>query len=116
MTLDWQQIGALVSVLVVLGGIGLFMVRAALAGLFAERKAFEAVEARMTAVEKRLAEGPTGEDMRELYRRMGTVEVSVASATTAITGATAAIGRVEHMMSLLLQNELSKGKPNNEPG
>ena len=115
MSIDWQQIGALLGVVVVLGGIGAFLVRATLAGLFAERKAFEALERRMSSVEQRLAEGPTGEDMRELYRRMGAVEVSVASAATAISGVTAGVQRVEHMMGLLLQNELSKGKPH-EPG
>ena len=112
---DWQQLGAMVGVLLAVGGLMLFMVRSALAGLFAERKAFEALERRVIAVEHRLAEGPTGEDMRELYRRMGAVETGVAGAASAIVGMGDGIRRVEHMLGLLVQHELQRGK-NDEPG
>lgn len=107
---DWTQLAAIAGVMTFFSGVGLFILRSSLAGVFAERKALEALIARVTVVEQRVAQGPTGDDMRELYRRMGAVEVGVASAASGIEGVKSGVGRVEHMMGLLLQNELTKEK------
>jgi hypothetical protein len=112
---DWTQISAFLGVIGILVGVVLWALRASLRGLFAERRALEVLERRVSAVEARIAEGPTGDDMRELYRRMGSVETQMASATTAIGGVDHGVKRVEHMLGLLLQHELARGN-GNEPG
>ena len=112
---EWTQIAAICAVLAAVGGIGLLIIRSSLGAVFAERKALETVSARIGEVEKQLAGAPTGEDMRGLYDRMRLVEVGVAQAGTAIGGVSDGMKRVENMLSLLVQNELEKGK-RHEPG
>jgi hypothetical protein len=111
-SIDWQQGGGLVAVVSAVGGVVLLLVRSSMHGVFADRKSYEALVARMTAAENRLAETPNGEDMRELYRRVNGIEVGLAANTAAVAGVGDGVKRVEHMMGLLLRNELEKAGAN----
>lgn len=133
MQLELQQIASVLGIAVVIAGVLVLALRTKLAANFASVGAVAAIEkrledvagnaavvaitarvaaleVRMTAAEKRQAEGPTGEDMREFYRRMSGVEVRVAEASTAINGMNDGVKRIEHVLSMLMDNEL-RGRP-----
>jgi len=105
----WQAAaGVAASVVIVTGGV-VAAVRPLLRSEFVPRTQHSELEHRVAEVEKHLPGVPTGQDVRDLTTRLGRVETDVAVARTSIEGWGAGLNRVERMLGLLYQHQLSKG-------
>jgi hypothetical protein len=109
-TIDWQQLAALIIVMTFIGGIGLVILRNSLRGVFVGVDSFEALEMRVAGVESHVKVAPTHVDIAQLANRVGGVEQRMEGVSESLSGLRDGVGRVEHMVDLLLQHQLREGK------
>jgi hypothetical protein len=93
-----------------MGGGAVFMVRHFLRASFATIDQLGAVLERLEKLERGISHMPSHLDIQSLGSRLGDVERGVAVAREAIDGVKAGMGRVEHMMGLLIEAGLDKEK------
>jgi hypothetical protein len=108
--LDMAQLGAFATAAAVGASFAGLALQAYLSRRFATLDRVAATEAALGRMTKRIEGVPAHEDFADMQRRMGLVEVAVGEVRSDIRGVRDGMNRVEHMVGLLVQNEL-KGVP-----
>jgi hypothetical protein len=108
--LDMMQLGAFATAAAVGASFAGLALQAWLSRRFASLEQVEAAEEELGRIAKRIEGVPAHEDFADMQRRMGMVEVAVGEVRSDIRGVRDGMNRVEHMVGLLVQNEL-KGAP-----
>ncbi|PZW46856.1 uncharacterized protein DUF2730 [Humitalea rosea] len=103
----------LLAVLALLGGAGLWMLRQQTLSMVASQiKPLAATVSgqadRLTAVEASIASLPRDEDLRVLSARVADTERGVAVVGEQVRAVSSAVGRVEHMTTLLVEHQIGK--------
>jgi hypothetical protein len=113
MQVDLQQMATILGIGGAIAGVLFLALRTRLGEFFAAADAVKSLGeqvkslgARITSLEEKMAQMPNEDDMRDLSRRLGDVEVAVARTSTAIEGVAEGQARIERMVNLLLENEL----------
>lgn len=104
--LDLEHVGSIASATAVVGGGGLVVAQWWASTKFARLGHIAKLDAKITELEKLLRDAPVHEDVVDLERRLNALEVAVGEMRADLRGVREGIGRVEHMMTLLLENEL----------
>ncbi len=108
---DWQKLAAFVAVVGAIGGLLLRMMLARARGLFTPRASHDALSDRVAKVEQTQRGAPTQTEMAALTGRVASVETGVAVAQATLRGVSEGVGRVEHLLDLLVQHQLRKETP-----
>ena len=106
--IDWQRLAAAVAVIGAAGALLWRIVISQARGMFAGHAAHAALAARVSAVEQAQRGAPTQTEMAMLTARVAAVETGVAVTREAIEGVGAAVGRVQHTLDLLVENQLAQ--------
>lgn len=113
-SIEWNQVVPLLALVGFLSAATIIYVRQKLDGVFARSSELvdmrDDMEGRMEAMERRLANMPDHADVRALGTRMSNVESSVAVLGAEIRGLTVGIGRIEHMVDLLVKHQMEAEK------
>jgi hypothetical protein len=100
----------IVAVGVALGGLLLAFLRFKLAGDFAKAADLVVLSGRLTAMEQRLTQMPSHDDLRALQGRVGGLETQVAVVGEKLTGLSQIMVRVEHQVNLVSQHLIQEGR------
>lgn len=100
-------LGAAVTV----GGLVIAWVRFQLSDVFAARGDITALVSRVEKIETKIGNVPTHDDLRRIADRLGVIENGFSELGAELRGMRDGVRRVENDLRLLLQHELSKGKP-----
>ncbi len=113
--LNWQGVGAIMAIVVVLGTFALNLVRNGLRKDFVSVVDFSQLETRisqnndrLTTVENRMASAPTHADLKDMGKRIGDLEVATATNTATLSAVKEGVQRVEHVLTLLVNHGLDK--------
>lgn len=109
--IDWQRLAAAVAVVGAVATLAWRIVIGQARGMFAGRAAHAALADRVAAIEQAQRGAPTQSEMAALTARVAAVETGVAVTREAVDGVGAAIGRVEHLLDLLVENQLKQERP-----
>ncbi len=108
---DWQQLAAVFAILGAVGGFAARLMIGRARTLFAPLAGHAALTARVDRVEQTQRGAPTQTEMAGLTARVASVETGVAVAQATLKGVSEGVGRVEHMLDLLVQHQLRKDAP-----
>lgn len=126
--IEWNQILPIIGVATVLLAGVILYVRSKLDGVFAKtsdvaslrgemegrmeemKGQIEEARGQIAGVEKRLANMPDHADVRALDQRVAGVERGVAVVDAKLTGVVQGVGRVEHMVDLLVKHQMEGEK------
>lgn len=112
--IDWATISMVAMAVVAVGGVVTGVARAAIRHTlrltFASVADLKDLSQRLAQVEQRIAAIPSHQDIAALRQQLTGLERTVAVTDEAVRGIRDGLGRVEHMMGLLVQAELEKEK------
>ncbi len=106
--IDWTRMGEAATFAAISASAAMAVIRARLGRDFATRDALAHLEDRLDAVETTLRAVPTQADLRLLLDRVQKVETGIGVVQASQDGIADGIKRLEHMVDLLLQHQLSK--------
>lgn len=109
--ITWRDIGALLTVATIVGGLVIGWVRWRLSGDFASRADIGGIQARIDEIETRVRSLPNHDDLRRISERLGSVERGVDVVATEVRGLRDGISRVEQTATMLLNNALAREAP-----
>jgi hypothetical protein len=107
---EWKDLAWIVAVGVALGGLLLAFLRFKLAGDFAKAADVAALTGRLTAMEQRLTQMPSHDDLRAIQHRVGGLEREVAVVGEKVSGLNQIMVRVEHQVNLVSQHLIQEGR------
>jgi hypothetical protein len=107
-SINWQQVGAAVAVLVTVSGGLLWALRASLRDAFVPAKAHAELRGRVQTIEQRLQTAPTHEDVQRLSGRLQQLEIGVAVVRESQDGMAESVKRIEHQVGLLISHLLKR--------
>lgn len=107
---EWRDLAWIVAVGVAVGGALLAFLRLKLAGDFARAADVAALTGRMAAMEQRLTQMPSHDDLRVLQQRVGGLETQVAVVGEKLSGLGQIMVRVEHQVNLVSQHLIQEGR------
>lgn len=109
-TFEWKDLAWIATVTMLLGGLLLAFLRFKLAGDFAKASDVTALSGRLTAMEQRLTQMPSHDDLRALQSRVGGLEREVAVVGEKVSGLGQIMVRVEHQVNLVSQHLIQEGR------
>ncbi len=109
-TFEWKDLAWIVGVMTLLGGLLLAFLRFKLAGDFAKAADVAALTGRLTAMEQRLTQMPSHDDLRAIQHRVGGLEREVAVVGEKVSGLNQIMVRVEHQVNLVSQHLIQEGR------
>jgi hypothetical protein len=107
---EWKDLAWIVAVGFTLGGLLLAFLRFKLAGDFAKAADVSALNGRLAAMEQRLTQVPSHDDLRALQNRVGGLEREVAVVGEKVSGLGQIMVRVEHQVNLVSQHLIQEGR------
>lgn len=107
---EWKDLAWIIGVMTLLGGLLLAFLRFKLAGDFAKAADLVLLNGRIAAMEQRLTQMPSHDDLRLLQTRVGGLETQVAVVGEKVTGLGAIMVRVEHQVNLVSQHLIQEGR------
>jgi hypothetical protein len=107
-TVNWSEVAAIFTLMVGAAGVVFLMVRTRLAGVFVSQKDFDALINRVSEVEGHMATLPSRQDVAQLAEKVSTISRELGSVGATVEGSSRAIGRVEHMMDMLIKQQLER--------
>lgn len=107
---EWKDLAWIAAVVVAIGTPLLAFLRFKLAGDFARAGDVAALAGKITAIEQRIANMPSHDDIRALQMRIGGVEQGVAVVGTKVEGVEKIMVRVEHQVNLVSQHLIQEGR------
>jgi hypothetical protein len=107
---EGKDLAWMIGVASLMGGLLLALIRYKLAGDFAAKSDVVALSTRMTAMEQRLTQMPSHDDLRALQQRVGGLETQVAVVGEKVSGVAAIMVRVEHQLGLVSAHLLQEGR------
>lgn len=105
---DWQETAGFVTVIGTAAGVAMRSVLARARTGMTPASAHADLTRRVDAIEQALATLPKSAEVTALTARVASVEKHVAVVGATLDGVANGVRRVEHMMDLLVQNELKK--------
>jgi hypothetical protein len=105
---DWPNIYALLGVVGAVMAFAMFVVRAVMSHTFVTHREHHTVAGRVTDIEARMRGMATRADFTHLEGRLAPVELGVAVLGEQVKGVKDGVNRTEHMVSILLENELKR--------
>jgi hypothetical protein len=107
---EWRDLAWMIAVCVAVGGALLAFLRFKLAGDFAKASDVSALNVRLSAMETRLTQMPSHDDLRALQNRVGGLEREVAVVGEKVSGLNQIMVRVEHQVNLVSQHLIQEGR------
>jgi hypothetical protein len=107
---EFKDLAWMLGIGALLGGAAVAFLRWKLAGDFAKTGDLAELRGKLAALEQRVGQMPSHEDIRELQRRIGGVEQSVAVVGTKVEGAEKIMIRVEHQLNLVSEHLIREGR------
>lgn len=105
-----KDLAWMVGTATLLGGLVIGFIRWKLAGDFAAKSDVTALATRMSAMEQRLTQMPSHDDLRALQARVGGLETQVAVVGEKVSGVKDVVVRVEHQLHLVSQHLIQEGR------
>ncbi len=102
-------LGGITAAVTLGGAIVVLMLRGWLAGRYATTEQVDELEERVGAVESSTRDMLRRGDLREVERRIGTVETGVSGVRGQLQGVTETLKSIDHTVGLLLAEGLKKG-------
>lgn len=105
---DWVDASAFISTIVVIVGFVGWLSRALIARNFVSHAEHVAAVGRISAVELRMRDVATKEDLGAMERRLAPVETGVAVLRAELQGVKDITLRTEHMLTIIWQSQLDR--------
>jgi hypothetical protein len=106
--INWSDVVAIFTLLTGLAGAIFMVLRTRLSGVFVTRHEHEELVDRVNGIDERLAKLPSHQDITALADKVATVSREVAVVGETVNGASRSISRVEHMMDMLIKQQLER--------
>jgi hypothetical protein len=110
MEFSWSMVGAISTIITVIGVVALLWLRSALAKDFTPNAAFSALSAQVRQMEHDLRTAPTHSDIRGLSDRVRAVEVGVAVVQETVSSLKDGMGRIDKGVQRIEQHLLETNK------
>jgi hypothetical protein len=105
---NWSEVLAIFTLLSGVAGIIFMLLRTRLSTIFVTRHEHAELVERVNDMDERVAKLPSHADIGALTEKVSTVSRDVAVVGATVDGASRSISRVEHMMDMLMKNQLDR--------
>lgn len=107
---EWKDLAWMLGVGALLSGTLIAFVQWKLGSFFAKASDVAAMGGRLSAMEQRLSQMPSHDDLRALQHRVGGMEREVAVVGEKVSGLNQIMVRVEHQVNLVSQHLIQEGR------
>ena len=107
---EWKDLAWILGILTLLSGALIAFVQWKLGSFFAKAADLAGIAGRVSAMEQRLSQMPSHEDLRALQHRVGGLEREVAVVGEKVSGLGQIMVRVEHQVNLVSQHLIQEGR------
>ncbi len=107
-TVNWPAVGVISGVLSGTAGAIFMLLRTRFSTIFISRHEHQELVKRVEEIDERVSKAPSYEDIAKLADKLAGLSREVAVVGESVGGVRASVSRVEHMMDMLVKQQLER--------